>query len=97
MVLLTILTPHLDNLISTRPYVSNDKIAVGDGKTLHISHTGFASSKNSSNSSLYLKNVLYVPKISSKLVSVSKLCRDNKVCIEFQAFHFLVKDAFSKR
>ena len=66
--------------------------------TLSISHTGFASSKTSSNSSLSLRNVLYVPKISSKLVSVSKLCRDNNVFfIKFHASHFLVKDALSSK
>ena len=82
---------------STKSYLSNDKIVVGDGKTLPISHTGFASIKTFSNSSLSPRNVLYVPKISYKLVSVSKLCRGNNVFIEFHASHFLVKDAFSNK
>ncbi|KAL5548510.1 hypothetical protein UlMin_003741 [Ulmus minor] len=89
---------NINNLTSTNPFIGNEKIAVGDGNSLSISHTGLTSfSFEKSINPLILKNVLYVPKMSSNLVSVSKLCLDNNVFIEFHPFFFVIKNSISKK
>ena len=42
--------------------------------------------------SLVLKNVLHVPSITKPLLSVKKLCRDNRCFFEFHDDHCFVKD-----
>ena len=36
-------TPNINNINSTNPFIGNDKITIGDGNALSISHTGFTS------------------------------------------------------
>lgn len=59
-------------------YIGSDKLQVGNGKNLHISHVGSSSLPN-----LKLPNVLIVPALTKNLLSVSKLTDDNDVYIEF--------------
>ncbi|MFS7965824.1 putative RNA-directed DNA polymerase [Helianthus anomalus] len=72
-------------------YGGPDEIVLGNGKTLPISHIGHTSIPTNSRS-LQLKNVLLVPNLRNNLVSVAKLCKTNKVSVEFFPFHFFVKD-----
>ena len=92
------ITPNINNLNSTNSFNGNDKIAIGDGTKLPITHTGSAIfHSNNYYKNLHSKNVLCVPKISSNLVSVRKLCGDNNVFLEFYPSFFLIKDTNSNR
>lgn len=73
-----------------RPFTGNDHVTVGDGKKLSISHTGHAL-VFAHPVPLYLGNIYHAPSISKNVISVSKLCHDNQVFVEFHANHFLVK------
>ncbi|GKE08007.1 retrovirus-related pol polyprotein from transposon TNT 1-94 [Tanacetum coccineum] len=72
-------------------YGGPDEIFLGDGKSLSISHTE-NTNLNTPHRSLSLADVLCVPHLRTKLVSVAKLCKNNNVSVEFFPFHFLVKD-----
>ncbi|XP_019166682.1 PREDICTED: uncharacterized protein LOC109162435 [Ipomoea nil] len=72
-------------------YGGPDKIHLGDGKSLKISHTGHTTLPTPKRN-LSLANVLCVPKLRNNLVSISKLCKTNRVFVEFFPSFFLVKD-----
>lgn len=84
----------LQQLTLTNSYLGADRVIVGDGTDLEITHTG-NSVINTSVKPLHLKQVLCVPKIQSNLLSVSKLCQSNSCSVEFFANHFVVKDLTS--
>ena len=69
---------------------------VGNGKHISFSHIGHVYIP-SSVKPILLKNVLHTPKISKQLISVTKLCADNKAFIEFFSTYFLVNDQGSKK
>lgn len=71
-----------DNLHLNRPYHGTNELLVGDGTGLPITHTGKTSICISSRC-LQLPNVLHVPKISKKLLSISSLCENNHISIVF--------------
>ena len=54
-------------------YVGNSNIAFGDGNVLPISHIGQSMIHNN----IKLRDVLVVPTITKKLLSISKLTTDN--------------------
>ena len=58
---------------------------------ISISHVRYVALPNSSHS-LLLNHICHTPIISNNLISVSKLCRDNKAFVEFHPDYFLVKD-----
>ena len=66
------LTHDLGNFMIKNEYNGGDRVHVGDGTGLTISHTGHSSfySKNS-NIRFTLKNLLHVPDITKNLISVS--------------------------
>jgi len=64
---------------------------VGDGTGHAISNIG-KTVLHTPNHSFHLSNVLHVPKISQKLLSVSSLCDTNSISIEFFSDCFLIKD-----
>ncbi|KAE8729042.1 hypothetical protein F3Y22_tig00004004pilonHSYRG00037 [Hibiscus syriacus] len=72
-------------------YKGNDTLLMGNGEGIKIDHVGqgFVSS---SLRPLVLQNMLHVPHIKKKLLSVSQFTRDNNVFIEFHPFECLVKD-----
>ncbi|KAF8399800.1 hypothetical protein HHK36_015671 [Tetracentron sinense] len=79
-----------------RPYNGGDKIIIGNGQSLSISHIGDASVPTNSGS-LHLKNVLLVPKITKNLLSVGQLT-DEKCCMfEFDSRGFVIKDQKSRK
>ncbi|KAH0767910.1 hypothetical protein KY285_003781 [Solanum tuberosum] len=74
-------------LTDLKHYNGTDKIIIGNGSKLAITHVG-----NISRSGLKLKEVLVVPKINKNLLSVSKLAKDNCCTLEFDETNFVVKE-----
>ncbi|CAA7051267.1 unnamed protein product [Microthlaspi erraticum] len=85
------ITSDLANLSLHQPYNGGEEVLVGNGNSLPISHTGFASIPLLAKT-LSLNNVLCVPQITKNLISVYRLCNANKVSVEFFPAHFQVKD-----
>lgn len=67
-------------------YHGNDKLQVGNGNNLFISHIGSTRLQ-----SLKLPFILVVPHITKHLLSVSKLTAENDVYLEFHRTHCSVK------
>jgi transposase InsO family protein len=85
------LTANLNNLTVQDPYKGSDQVAVGNGQSIPINHTG--------NGQLCTKfynfrlhNLLHSSKISSNLLSVHKLCTDNNCSCYFDSNKFLIQD-----
>ena len=71
----------IDDLVTLsihKPYDGPDDLVIGDGLNLHISHND-SFSIPSSHKKLLLNNVLYVPKISLKCLTISQFCHNNNV------------------
>jgi len=64
---------------------------LGDGSNLPISHIGSVSLPTS-NTSFHLQDVLCVPKMQKKLISIALFCITNNVSIELFPHCFHVKD-----
>ena len=93
-------THHLshneDNLQNTYPYQAGDKVAVGNGKKLSISHVG-SKTLHTPHQSFYLQSVFYVPHLTTNLISVSKFCQDNHSYFKFHPNFFYVNDQLTKK
>lgn len=76
------------NLTNLVPYAGSDKITVGDGSCLNISHIGDCVQYRN----IKLNDVLVVPKMKKNLVSVSQLAKDNACTCEFTDSNFVIKD-----
>lgn len=72
-------------------YDGPDKLFIGDGSSLPITHTGLIS-LTLHFLSFKLKDALWVPSATKNLISVSEFCQSNDVSIEFFSFMFVVKD-----
>ena len=72
-------------------------MTVGNGKKISISHVGYATLPTSSPNPLFLNHVLHTPAISNNLLSVTKLCSDNRAFVEFFPTYFLAKDQVTKK
>ncbi|GJS86350.1 hypothetical protein Tco_0768986 [Tanacetum coccineum] len=70
--------PDITKLNIAEPYNGDDKLQVGNGNHLNISHVGSSVLPN-----LKLPNVLLVPDLTKSLLSVPKLTEDNNVSMEF--------------
>ena len=70
-------------------YSSNERVMVGNGKSLAISHTSSISSPIPS-SSLLLSNVLVVLGIKKNLISISQLTKDNNYLVTFSSSGFAI-------
>nr|KYP60841.1 hypothetical protein KK1_023255 [Cajanus cajan] len=72
---------HDDSTLSTKnTYTGSDKVNIGNGTGLDIHHVGHSylhCPKFSKN--VILNNLLHVPSITKKLLSVSQFARDNHV------------------
>ena len=69
------ITPNFNNLSISSEYRGNDRLAVGNGQTLSISHTGslYLASHTHPLCNIKLANVLYVPGITKNLLSIAQL------------------------
>ncbi|KAH0657481.1 hypothetical protein KY289_026229 [Solanum tuberosum] len=90
------ITPDLENLHHVEDYNGMDQVQVGNGQGLPIHHTG-NSTLSLPSKSLALTNILHVPSITKRLLSVQRFARDNGVFFEFHPSHFIVKDRASKK
>ena len=90
------ITADINNFASKDEYIGIEKITVGNGNLLAISHVGSFIISNSAQL-LLLKNILRVPHITKSLMSVSKLTLDNNVLAEFRANYYLIKDKNSSK
>ena len=87
------ITADNSNLASKNDYNDKEKLVIGNGFKLHISHIGNSKFlSNHSDKSLHLNNILHVPHITKNLVSISKFTTDNSVSIEFTPSCCYVKD-----
>ncbi|PKU70959.1 Retrovirus-related Pol polyprotein from transposon TNT 1-94 [Dendrobium catenatum] len=90
-------TAHLTNDISNLtlgdaiPYNGDDNIQIGDGSTIPIAHKGSGLLPTPTRK-LILSQLLHIPQISHKLLSIYHLTKDNKIAITFDEFGFLIKD-----
>jgi gag-polypeptide of LTR copia-type len=92
----THVTPDINNLSSSQPYLGVDKVHMGNGSGLSISHTGTASIPYSYGN-LHLRNVLCVPHLTKNLLSIAQLLKDNSVSVEFTFNSCFVKDLTTQR
>jgi hypothetical protein len=73
------------------PIVDSDKVVVGNGASLPITHTG-SLSHSTSLGSISLLDVLVVPSLTKNLISISKLIADNNCSITFIGSGFTIQD-----
>ena len=73
-------TNHIQNLYVTLDYGGLDKVIIGDGSDLHITHVGISNISSSSNI-VHLCNVFCVPTTKSILISVGQFSKLT-VCVE---------------
>jgi hypothetical protein len=88
-------TFDLATFVGFEPYISNDRLHVGDDKCLFISnirHTMLHTPKHT----FTLSIVLHVPHITKPLFYVQKFYRDYIAYFEFHASVFYVKDLTTK-
>ena len=90
------ITPDLGSLHQPQPFTAFDKLYVGNGTGLDITHIGTCHLSTPSNSFL-LADTLHVPQISKPLIFVHKFSIDNNCYFEFWPSFFLVKDQVTRR
>jgi len=81
--------------MSSKLYLCNDYLHVGDGKDLfisHIDHTKLCTP----NKTFTLSNVLHMPHITKPLLFVQKFYLHDHVFFKFYSFIFYVKDLITK-
>lgn len=83
------MTSDLDKLHTLSNYMGPNKIIVGDGNALDITHIGSTNVKVG-DESLQLDNVLVVPSIKKNLLSVSQMTTDYAYVIEFSSDGFVI-------
>jgi hypothetical protein len=85
------MTTNLSNLSIRSEYDGTDKVVLGDGSGLQVSHTG-SLSFISPTCIFHLKDTLCVPEIKKKLISIHHFTKKNNIYLEFHPSYFLVKD-----
>lgn len=78
------------NLSLHHPYDGSEETIIGNGKGIPISHV--VSFVLSTSSQTTLSNVLCAPSMNNNLISISQLCFDNNIIIEFSNDSFVLKD-----
>lgn len=86
------LTGSSNHFLSYHPCASHKKIRIADGSFAPI----VGKSHISPFDGLILQNVLYVPKISYNLLSVSKITRDLNCCVAFSPNNVVFQDLSSR-
>lgn len=88
-------TNDLHHLNSYQPYSGPDQVTIGNGESLPIHHTGKGILPTPRHS-FKLNKVLHVPTISSNLLSVQQLAKDNNCSIIFYHSSFASQDKACK-
>ncbi|KAH9803881.1 retrovirus-related pol polyprotein from transposon RE1 [Citrus sinensis] len=97
------LTNSMGNLNIRDEFRGNEKLIIGNGEGLSITHIGdsYFSFKNSKSQPadlhIALKNILLVPSITKNLISISKLTTDNNISVEFLGSFYVVKDLLKRQ
>ena len=89
-------TNDVQSLTDPAFYQGTDQLQVGNGSGLIIRSTGSSSLIKRSHP-LKLVNILHVPEIQKKLLSIYRLTNDNSVFVEFHSNYCVVKDEESGR
>jgi hypothetical protein len=82
------ITIDLECLTTKECYNGWGRVQVANGAGLNISYVGHALVTGSSRP-LYLKHILYAPKINKHLIYIKKLATDNDAIVEFHPFFSL--------
>ncbi|KAH9648851.1 hypothetical protein KPL70_025766 [Citrus sinensis] len=86
-------TNTLGNISINSEYQSNDKLAIGNGEKLLISHIGYSTlPTHDPHKHITLIYILYVHDITENLISITKLLHDNDIDVEFQKSVYFIKD-----
>ncbi|KAA8519478.1 hypothetical protein F0562_013734 [Nyssa sinensis] len=85
------ITADLSNLRISEPYHGENEVAVGNGSSLPISHTGFTQIPTNS-LPLHLHHILHCPTAATNLLSIQRFCRENRCWFKLTADYFVVKD-----
>jgi len=88
------MTSSEGNFLHKTPYTGHNRVLVGDGKLLNISHTGYIQFPSTSRP-LHLRFVFQVPQLQHNLISVKKLCEDNNCVVNFDSSSVSIKDKAS--
>ena len=84
-------TPSLDGMSMVAPYRGKSQVMVSSGKTVPILHV--RKKTLCTNSKLVnLNHVFHALELSRNLLSVSQLCSENNVMVEFDFDSFVIKD-----
>jgi hypothetical protein len=75
-------TPDIAGMTHADPYLGNDQLYVGDGKGLIISNTTHKI-MHTPKRTFTVSNIIHVPKIKKRLLSVQQFCRENCVFLSF--------------
>ncbi|XP_019244363.1 PREDICTED: uncharacterized protein LOC109224230 [Nicotiana attenuata] len=89
------ITPDLTLFYQIEDYKGPDQVHVGNGNGIPIHHTGNAILPSPFRL-IRLNNILHVPAITKRLLSVQRFARDNNVFFAFHPYHFVMKDRASK-
>ena len=85
------LTANLTNLQVPASYKGTEQVSVGNGQSIPINNIG----NGQLCTKFYnfrLQNLLHSPRISSNLLSVHKLCKENNCSCYFDSNKFLIQD-----
>ena len=88
------LTANMTNLNTHTPYKGTDQVAVDNGQSIPINNIG-TSQLCTKFHNFRLQNLLHSSKISSNLLSIHKLCKDNNYACYFDSNKFIIQDLSS--
>lgn len=78
-------------LVSIMPYNKTSDVKLGNGSKMHIDNFGYDVLNIVGDCNFSLNNLLHVPKASSNLIFVNKLCHHNNVFIKFFPHGFFIR------
>lgn len=90
------ITSDIGNLSLRSDYHGLEKVSVGNGAGLQISHIG-SNSITTPSTHFHLNNMLCVPNISTNLISVHRFANDNNCMYIFYASGFCIKDKATRK
>ena len=76
-----------------QPYTGKEKVVVGNGSSLPITHIGSCSPTPT----LKLNDVLVVPDLTKNLLSVSKLTKDYPLSVSFTNNDFIIQNRHTRQ
>lgn len=85
-------TQDMSNLSLHHPYDGTEEIVIGNGAGVPITHIGSLTLPTTSSKLIHLSNILCAPTMTRNIISISQLCADNNLLIEFSSDSFLMKD-----